>query len=108
MNLPVHVLTNPFRLYDSRYTLPWETNEIRTINVGEYSAVFLNLTATEAQYDGYVTVWSAGRQPDTSNLNFQAYDVANTCWVPVTNRTINIFSSAPVDLIVDIQAVVPI
>lgn len=100
-------MTNPFRLYDSRWGRQWNANETRSIVVGEYSAVFVNITATDAECDGYVTAWGSGRQPDTSNLNFQAYDISNSCWITVNDRKIKVFSSAPVDLIVDIQAVVP-
>ncbi|MEV4190375.1 hypothetical protein [Streptomyces toxytricini] len=53
--------------------------------LGRAKAVVLNVTVTEPQSDGHLTVWPAGTaRPDSSNLNWTAgRTVANLVTVPV-------------------------
>ena len=98
------IINPPVRKYDSRSGSRWKQNEVRKIPVGDYKAVFVNITATQSMVDGFVTAWGAGVMPNVSNLNYQAYDCCNGSWVPVDNGHINVSASSPVHLIVDLQA----
>lgn len=99
-------MVDPTRVYDSRKTHSFDSGEVRNIRVGDYDAVFVNVTVVSAKGDGFVTVWGGGPRPDVSNLNFGAGDtICNTSWVPVHHGGIQIYTSAGADIIVDLQAV---
>ena len=69
------------------------------------SAVAVNITAVDATSDGYVTAWPDGApRPLASTLNQQpGRAVANFAIVPVgTDGRIRFYTSAPVDLAVDL------
>lgn len=72
---------------------------------GPGSASVLNLTATEPEADGFVTVWPCGTdRPWSSNLNFGRGDTrANAVVVrPGTDGKVCLFSSARTHLLVDV------
>jgi hypothetical protein len=98
-------MVDPTRVYDSRRTHSFDSGEVRNIRVGDYDAVFVNVTVVSAKGDGFVTVWGGGPRPDVSNLNFGTGDtICNTSWVPVHHGGIQVFTSAGCDLIIDLQA----
>jgi hypothetical protein len=69
------------------------------------TAVAVNLTVTDATGGGYVTAYPDGESaPGTSNLNFSAgKTLANFAIVPIgADGEIDLASSAPTDLIVDV------
>ena len=68
-------------------------------------SVALNVTAVNPSGSGYITVWPAGQtQPNASNLNFVGgQTIPNMVIVPLgANGQISLFSSATVDLLVDV------
>lgn len=68
-------------------------------------AVVLNVTATEADGPGYVTVWPGGTLPLASNLNLdgRGQTIANQVMVPLgTDGAIRLFTLAGAHLVVDI------
>lgn len=70
------------------------------------SIVTLNLTVTDAQAPGFVTVYPCGSdRPTASNLNYLAHrTIANVVVTKLSpSGTICMFTSAPVDLIVDLS-----
>lgn len=68
-------------------------------------AVSLGVTATRSTVAGFVTVFDCGTQPPTSNLNFIAgQTVSNAVIARVSaSGTVCFASSAPVDLVADIN-----
>jgi hypothetical protein len=68
-------------------------------------AVSLNVTATDANADGFVTVYPCGPREDVSSVNYVAgRSIANAVLTPVsTTGTICIYALTPVDIIVDIN-----
>jgi hypothetical protein len=74
------------------------------------SAVVLNLTSTQSEAPGYVTVWPCGQQrPDTSNLNFRPdIDVANLVIAkPGVDGKVCVFASQATHLIADLSGWFP-
>jgi hypothetical protein len=70
------------------------------------STVALNVTATEAQLNGYITVFPCGQpQPNASNLNYQAGGTAANAVVAKVGDggKVCLFASAATHLIVDIS-----
>lgn len=68
-------------------------------------SVALNITALHADSTGYLTAWPTGQaQPNASNINFSPGQVApNMVVVPVgAGGKISLWSSATVDLLVDV------
>ncbi|MCE9621425.1 MAG: SBBP repeat-containing protein [Actinomycetia bacterium] len=73
-------------------------------------AVVLNVTATRATGNGFITVYPCGATPpNTSNLNFVAGDtIPNLVIVPVgIAGKICVYTSAATDLIVDVNGYYP-
>ena len=74
-------------------------------------AVSLNVTVTQAQAPGYLTVWPGGARPVASTINFvPGLTVPNGVLIGVdASGAVAIFdgSSAPVDVIVDVTGWVP-
>ena len=70
------------------------------------TAVMLNLTATEAPQQGFVTAWPCGEQkPGTSIVNYVANDAApNAVAMKLTAAGVCFASSSPVHLVVDVMA----
>ena len=116
-----HTLT-PLRIFDSR---PGETDgvvhiakqrygggAIVSISVGDVpgvptdaSAVSLNVTATDALGDGFVTVYPCGERPLASNLNFRlGQTVPNAVIAPLgPGSVLCFFANADTHLIADIN-----
>ena len=81
------------------------------VGLGAPRTAVVTVTATNQQAGGYLTMWPCGQtQPNASNLNFQAgVDIANTAIVPVgTGGKVCIFTSAPTDILTDINGTYPI
>ena len=109
-DLTMKLIDPPQRVYDTRkQTGRFNDGETRKISVGQPNAkaVFVNVTAVNPNNTGFITMWGAGPQPDVSNVNYKLGDiVCNTSWVPVAgDGTIQIYSYAATDLLVDVQAV---
>ena len=86
--------------------------EVRVTGVGgvpegDVTAVVLNVTATNATGDGYITAWPSGEpRPLVSNINFQPLQtVPNLVTVKVgANGRVNLYNSAgSTDLIADVS-----
>jgi hypothetical protein len=74
------------------------------------AAVVVNVTATEAQGDGYVTVWPCGQaQPNASNLNFRAgATIPNLVIAPVgANGKICLYTRSATHLLADVTGTFP-
>lgn len=74
------------------------------------ASVVLNVTATDVEAEGYLTVYPCdGPQPTASNLNFRAGDtIANSVISRVaTDGTVCLFVSARTNLVVDVGGYVP-
>lgn len=107
----------PLRLLDTREASPRPAgSETEVIVVGRPGAptaadtVVLNVTATRVLGQGFVTVYPCGIvRPNASNLNVLAGDtIANNVTVKVgTGGKVCLFTSAPTDLIVDINGYHP-
>jgi hypothetical protein len=103
---------DPIRWFDTRrppHRSKLTRNDVRRFtlpaDLGALTQVVLNITCVDADARGYVRAWSA-REPETSNVNFQAGDaVCNTAHVKVgPDQTIKFKANRAVHLIVDIQA----
>lgn len=103
----------PTRVFDSRTTTPVAAGTSVDVQVAGIdsvpsaaSAVVLNVTATNAQAAGFVTVWPAGgARPVVSNLNLTAVGqtIPNLVIVPVgADGKVSLFSQSGTDLVVDI------
>ncbi|HEX2782298.1 MAG TPA: ice-binding family protein [Ilumatobacteraceae bacterium] len=69
------------------------------------TAVSLNVTATNPEADGFITVFACGAIEEVSSLNYEVgATVANAVLAPVSaTGTICLYSNAPSDVIVDIN-----
>jgi subtilisin family serine protease len=105
----------PARLLDSRSSLGMRSaGTVTTVQVagqggvpaGATSAV-LNVTVTEPQGNGFVTVYpcDADRDPNTSNLNYTAgQTVPNAVFVKLSGAgTVCLFTSNSVQMVVDVN-----
>ena len=109
------VPVTPARLWDTRQKKVVGSNQLLDLQVTEIAgvpvgatAVFLNVTVTEPQASGYLTVFPAGEpRPATSNLNFVTnLTVPNMVLVKVgANGFISILNanSGTAHIVVDIQ-----
>ena len=72
-------------------------------------AVSLNITATNSELNGYVTVYSCGTRALVSSLNVAAgKNVANAVVTPVSaSGTVCFYSNVPTDIIVDVNGWFP-
>ena len=72
-------------------------------------AVSLNVTATNPEGDGFITVYACGDRESVSSVNYGAgQTVANAVIAPVSpTGTVCFFSSAPTDIVVDINGWFP-
>jgi len=75
------------------------------VPAGGVGAVSLNVTVTNAEKNGFVTVFPCGAQPFVSSVNFTpGVNVANAVIAPVSaTGTVCFFANAPVDLIADVN-----
>lgn len=99
-------VVSPVRVYDSRKDGGvFSAREVRTVDVGDCAAAFVNVTVVPQGEEGFVTVWGSGAMPDVSNVNYRDHVVCNTSWVPVVDGSIQVFCWEKADVIVDLQAV---
>ncbi len=109
-DLTMKLIDPPTRIYDTRKQGGrFKRGETRKIATGRRGAVFVNITSVGAVGSGYLTAWGAGPMPDCSILNYVdgvPNTIANSAWVPVAgDGTIQIYSYAECDVIVDLQAI---
>jgi hypothetical protein len=74
------------------------------------SAVALNVTATNPNADGFVTVWPCdGSQPLASNLNYIAGRTVPNATISklAANGSVCLYTKSPTDLVVDVQGYFP-
>jgi Ca2+-binding RTX toxin-like protein len=73
--------------------------------VGKVSSVSLNVTVTNGEGPGFVTVFPCGAMPVVSSLNFvPGQTVANAVIAPLSSTgNICFYSSVPTDLVVDVN-----
>lgn len=109
---PGFVGVSPTRLFDTRTGgLPINGGQVYRLDIGPYvpvdtTAVVMNVTATEATGEGFVTAYPCdGTQPDTSSLNFVASQtVPNLVTVDAAFDTdICFFASATTHLLADLS-----
>ena len=114
----------PSRLFDTRAGSPQgsiivdqttygESKELRVKVAGmsglpEYGigAVTINLTATEPENNGYITVYPCGTRPETSNLTFVKDQTVSTSVTTAVSPTgeFCVYSSVQTNLIADINS----
>lgn len=100
-------IVSPSRVYDSRHAGAHAKAESRRIRVADTEAAFVNITVIDQGGGGWLSAWGVGNMPVVSNVNWGAgQTIANTSWVPVVDGHINVFTSAPCHVLVDLQAVV--
>lgn len=104
---------DPYRLLDTRPSGPVGAGTARELVVTDaggvpaagVAAVVLNVTVTDADDAGYITVFPTGTaRPEASNLNYgRRQTIPNQVIVPVgANGRISIFASATTNVIVDV------
>jgi subtilisin family serine protease len=112
------IALNPFRLYDSRSGAgvrpPGSITEVQVALAGgvpvDAAAALLNVTAVDAQGDGFITVFPCGTAvPVASNLNYRAgQTIANAVLARIgTNGRVCVYTHAGTHVIVDVNAAVP-
>jgi hypothetical protein len=96
-----------------------KSSETRTVNVtsvlgvtpSEVAAVALNVTVTQPQAPGFLTVWPGGARPVVSTINFVAgLTVPNGVLLGVdATGAVSLFAGAPgsLDVVVDVTGWVP-
>jgi hypothetical protein len=69
------------------------------------TAVFANLTVTEAVSEGYLTLWPSGTRPGTSSLNYLAdQSVANFCVSGLNSDTLRLYAQSTTHVVLDVVA----
>lgn len=117
---PIDELTTSQRVVDTREgdggplargeSLTVNISNIPGIKAGQRNVVSLNVTATEAQEQGFFTVHEAGTaRPVTSNLNYAPDDTVANHVITTTNLDgqITIYGHGLTHLVVDVTAVHP-
>ena len=68
------------------------------------SAIFVTVTATQAEAPGFITLWGSGSLPTVSNLNYSAgpQAIANTTLVRVVGGQFEMFNESPTHIILDV------
>jgi|GEM_PF-109454 len=93
-----------------------QTIELQVAGVGtanipsDASAVYLNVTSTDTDEDGYITVFPCGGdEPEASNLNPNATRTANGLVPAIMDEDgkVCLFTSSSTDIIVDVSAFHP-
>lgn len=110
----MHTLPTPQRIFDSRV----EHIDGRTIVPGSArisagtvlevpimaEVVGVNITVVNPARPGYLTAWGKGAKPETSNVNYATGTESNFAQVLLDGGLLRIWSSAPCDIVVDLQA----
>ena len=69
------------------------------------TAVYANLTVTQAVSSGYLTLWPAGTRPGTSTLNYAAgQTVANFSVSGLSSDTVRVYASRTTHVLLDVVA----
>jgi hypothetical protein len=95
----------PQRLLDTRAGAPLRASSAGSIGVDAGSiATQLNVTATDPEGDGFLTVWPcAADRPDTSTVNYRVGETApNGITVSAAGGAVCFASNVPTDLIIDV------
>ena len=98
----------PYRAMDSRNTTAFSAGETRTVDLPvvtkNATAAMVTLTGTGPNNPGYFTAWAEGRVPATSTVNLPTADAtrATTAIVPLSNKSLKVFSSHGGNLIIDV------
>lgn len=119
----IYPLPAPVRLLDTRAGQPacvtpaaqitagtFVTHQLKTLCTGipsEARGFFGNLIVVNESAGGYLTLWPTGvAQPGNSNVNYFASTTLNAFCFSAVNESgfFNIYSSATVDLIIDVTA----
>jgi hypothetical protein len=107
----------PCRLFDARRTPDVGRIDATTVRIqvtgrcgvpAEATAAAISLVATNVTAPGFLTVWGGPSvRPEVSNLNFvRGNTVANSAVVQLSAAgTIDVYTSVPADVIVDVTAV---
>lgn len=106
----MYTLDTPIRMLDTREQLdtPLPSGSwLQRLPPGvpnNASAIFVTVTATEADISGFVTLWGAGPMPTVSNLNYSSGPgaIANTTLTRVVDGTFEMFNVSPVHVILDV------
>ena len=103
-------LDTPIRMLDTRVAIAtplpsgvWP--QVLPVRVpAAASAIFVTVTATQAEAPGFITLWGSGSTPNVSNLNYSAdpQAVANTTLVRVVDGQFQMFNSSPTHIILDV------
>ena len=105
------LLTDPKRVYDSRSSGgKFGLAEVRKVNLGQpggASGAVVNLTVTETDAGGYVTLYNGNStvKPDTSSINWKAVgtDLANSLPVAIAaDGSINVYANSVTHVIIDV------
>ena len=100
------IAVTPQRLLDTRggNALPAGGTRSLAIGIAEATAVVLNVTATNADAPGYITIWGGGPQPNASNLNIDTpgQTIPNHATTPTGAGTVQFYSDNTTDLLADI------
>jgi len=110
---------NPTRIFDTRngeggvpvrkvggdYVLEVQVAGTNNIASSGVTAVSLNVTATNPEDTGYITVYPCGTRPDISSLNFNAGDIVPNAVIARLSDTGSLcfYSNVAVDIIADIN-----
>ena len=103
-------LDTPIRMLDTRDAIPtplpsgiWPQKLPAGVPAAA-SAIFVTVTATQAESPGYITLWGSGSTPNVSNLNYPAGPgaVANTTLTRVVGGQFDMFNVSPTHIILDV------
>lgn len=103
------VPVTPFRAADTRpggrrpdhSTLPVEVLGRGGIpNDGTVTAVAVGVIAVDPLAPGYLTVWSGGVMPPTSNVNFGSATISTSAVVPMNTAWLSVFTSSGAPFVV--------
>ena len=96
----------PVRKVGGTYVLRVQMTGRNGIPLTGVSAVSLNVTVTNAEGEGYVTVFPCGERPEASNLNYRRGQTTPNAVIASLSESgeVCFFSFAPVDLIADLNA----
>ena len=104
------ILDKPIRMLDTRDDIPtplpsgvWPQGLPDGIPATA-SAIFVTVTATQAEAPGFITLWGSGSQPNVSNLNYSAgpQAIANTTLTRVVGGQFEMFNESPTHIILDV------
>ena len=102
-------LESPARAFDSRVGRPIAAGAVATVSLpskipSDATAALITITSTSPNSPGFFTAFTGSARPNTSALNVASSNSARATTViwPVSNRSLNIYSSAGGHLIVDV------